>query len=78
MKCHGRGPVIPRARIASLFEPFTQGIVEGAEPPRGLGLGLFIVRHVVAAHGGTISVESTGEPGEGSTFHVRFPHHRGH
>jgi signal transduction histidine kinase len=63
--------VIPPARIASLFEPFTQGIGEGAQPPRGLGLGLFIVRHVVAAHGGTISVESS--EGEGTTFLVRLP-----
>jgi signal transduction histidine kinase len=67
-----QGPVIPRARITSLFEPFTQGIVDDADPPRGLGLGLFIVRQVVAAHGGTVSVESSDE--QGTCFLVRLPH----
>ena len=37
----------------------------------GLGLGLYIVRHVVEAHGGTISVDST--PGEGALFTVELP-----
>ncbi|MEK7077118.1 MAG: ATP-binding protein, partial [Patescibacteria group bacterium] len=38
---------------------------------RGTGLGLFIARKIVEAHGGTISVESKGE-GKGSTFYVRL------
>ena len=39
--------------------------------PRGLGLGLTIARDLVAAHGGTISVESA--PDRGSAFTVRIP-----
>ncbi len=37
----------------------------------GLGMGLYITRHIVEAHGGTIAVAST--PGEGSTFTVTLP-----
>ena len=38
---------------------------------RGLGIGLAIVREIVEAHGGDISVES--EPGAGATFRLRLP-----
>jgi len=37
----------------------------------GMGLGLYITRHIVEAHRGTISVAS--KPGEGSTFVVELP-----
>jgi signal transduction histidine kinase len=68
-----RGPVIPAEQIGSLFEPFTQGPrrPDDGDGPRGLGLGLYIVREIVDAHRGTISVESTAE--RGTTFVVRLP-----
>lgn len=50
---------------ARVFEPFVTG------KPGGNGLGLATARKAVAAHGGTISVQS--EPGRGTKFTVRLP-----
>jgi len=63
----GRG--IPPERITEIFEMFSQ-----SEPGRdaGLGIGLSIVRSLVALHGGTVSAESEG-PGRGATFTVSLP-----
>ncbi len=58
-----------QARIFNRFER-----AAGAETSDGLGLGLFIVKEIVSAHGGTISVES--QPGHGATFEVRLPRRR--
>ena len=68
-----RGPVIPPDRVSWLFQPFTQGSPRNTdtERPRGLGLGLYIVRQIVTAHSGNISVESTAA--SGTTFTVRLP-----
>ncbi len=40
---------------------------------RGTGLGLFIVKRIVEAHGGSVGLHSTGVPGEGSTFYFMLP-----
>jgi PAS domain S-box-containing protein len=55
-----------QARIFQQYERAAEARVFG-----GLGLGLWISRQIVEAHGGTISVEST--PGAGSSFMVRLP-----
>ncbi|HEX9103238.1 MAG TPA: ATP-binding protein, partial [Polyangia bacterium] len=55
--------------IAELFEPFRRG--SRAAHTRGLGLGLYIVREIVLAHDGAVTVEST--PADGTTFIVRLP-----
>jgi signal transduction histidine kinase len=52
-----------------IFERFERAV--SARNYAGLGLGLWIVRRVVEAHGGTIRVRSA--PGEGSTFTVELP-----
>jgi signal transduction histidine kinase len=64
---HNWGPPIPAAAIPTLFDPFRRGRQGG----RGLGLGLYIARQIVAAHGGTIEVSSTEEAG--TTFRVVVP-----
>jgi PAS domain S-box-containing protein len=65
-----RGPgVDPRdhERIFGAFERATSA----SEAAGGLGLGLYIVAQIVAAHGGSVTVESA--PGAGATFVVQLP-----
>jgi signal transduction histidine kinase len=56
--------------IPHLFERFRQA--DGAIAKGGLGLGLSIARHVVEAHGGSVSAVSEGK-GKGATFVARLP-----
>ncbi len=57
--------------MARIFERFWKADSSRRRDGEGSGLGLVIARHVVAAHSGTIRVES--EPGRGTTFVVRLP-----
>ncbi len=59
--------VLPR-----IFERFKQGDASSTREHGGLGLGLAIVRHVVEAHGGTVSAHSEGE-GRGAEVVVELP-----
>jgi two-component system sensor histidine kinase KdpD len=63
------GPGIPHARRDRLFEKYTQSKMEGME--RGLGLGLYIVRTFVEAHGGEVWVED--EEGLGTVIAFSLP-----
>jgi signal transduction histidine kinase len=58
--------------LPHLFERFTQADASQRRPNPGLGLGLAIVRHIVEAHGGTVSAESAGV-NLGAAFRVRLP-----
>ena len=60
------GPPIPESSLSAIFEPLWT-----SDPKVGLGLGLFIVREIVSAHQGTVSVRSSES--EGTTFTVRLP-----
>ena len=62
------GPGIPENSLQSVFERFWQA---GNDDRRGLGLGLYIAKSIVAAHGGRIWVDS--RVGEGSSFHFTLP-----
>lgn len=58
--------------LDSIFEPFTQEVRAMRFNGVGLGLGLAVVRELVAAHGGTVMASSDG-PGLGSQFVVTLP-----
>ncbi len=62
------GPGIPPEEIPTLFGQYVRGRTSQRE---GSGLGLFIVKTFVEAHGGRVEVKS--ELGEGSCFTVRLP-----
>jgi signal transduction histidine kinase len=63
------GPGIAPADQARILRPFERA---SADPGvAGLGLGLFIVREIVEAHGGALRLQSV--PGEGATFVVELP-----
>ena len=63
---------IPPDRIDRLFQSFTQVDASTSRRFGGTGLGLAISRRLAELMGGTVTAESSGVPGEGSTFHVTF------
>lgn len=65
------GPPIPEDSMSRMFEPYSRGIrlMPSGEIAPGLGLGLYIVKEIVRAHGGTITVSS----GVRTAFTVRCP-----
>ena len=63
------GPPIPPEVVPVFFEPFRRGARDTS--PHHIGLGLFIVKQIVVAHGATIDVDSSAE--SGTTFKMRFP-----
>jgi signal transduction histidine kinase len=66
---HNGGEPIPADELPTLFEPFRRGskVTNG----QGLGLGLYITREIVTAHGG--SIEARSSQAEGTTFMAVFP-----
>lgn len=69
---HNEGSPIPAPMRAMLFDPFRRGDRDAsASKSSGLGLGLFISRELVLAHGGDIDVHSTATGG--TTFRVTLP-----
>jgi len=63
------GPGIPLEHQGRIFEQYERAT--DCENLPGMGLGLWLVRRIVTAHGGTASVDS--RPGHGATFSVVLP-----
>ena len=68
-----RGLGIPADKQEVIFDKFVRLDRDMYGTVRGSGLGLFITRQLVEAMGGTITVESSGIKGEGSTFSCTLP-----
>ena len=65
------GSGIPPAEHARIFDKFYRVGSSDTQGRRGSGVGLTLVKHIVDAHGGRVSVQS--RPGEGSRFSIHFP-----
>jgi hypothetical protein len=74
LSVQNEGPPIPSEMLSKIFDPLMRYAQSESATPRvssSIGLGLYIAREVVVAHGGTITVVSTAQ--EGTTFTVRLP-----
>jgi signal transduction histidine kinase len=71
---HNEGVPISEELLPRLFQPMQRGEAAGDNASRSVGLGLYIVDHIVRAHGGRVEVRS--REGEGTTFRVRLPRTR--
>jgi signal transduction histidine kinase len=72
LRVHNEGPPISEDAMEKIFEPMVRQPAQNGDNHRtGLGLGLYIAREIVTAHGGTIAVSSPEK--EGTTFTVQMP-----
>jgi len=74
LSVYNSGPPIPHEALATLFDPLVRLASPHLQRPRrpgSIGLGLYIARQVVLAHGGAIDVTSSQQ--EGTVFTVRLP-----
>jgi PAS domain S-box-containing protein len=68
---HNTGNAIEPSLLEVIFEPLRRGEGHHDMYSRSVGLGLYIVKHIVDAHGGDIQVES--DASSGTTFTIRLP-----
>ncbi len=68
---HNEGHSIPIAEADKLFHPHSR--LESGSRQKGSGLGLYIARSIVEAHGGKLQLEPTTEEGQGTTFTFDLP-----
>ena len=70
IRVQDQGVGIPATEQQQIFEKFYRGRGELAKQVKGAGLGLSLVRHIVSAHQGRVTVESA--EGQGSTFSIHL------
>lgn len=68
---HNRGTIIPLEQISQLFQPFVR--LSATSERQGSGLGLYITRCIIEAHGGKLDIEPHTEEGQGTTFWFELP-----
>jgi signal transduction histidine kinase len=71
IRVRDEGPGIPASERRAIFRKFVRGSAAAAANVKGSGVGLTMVRHIVAVHRGNVSV--TSEAGFGSTFTILLP-----
>jgi|GEM_PF-745326 len=74
IEVHNAGTPIPKDAQERLFQPMQRAAATMDRADRSVGLGLYIVKHLVDAHGGTIRVTST--EAAGTTFAIELPRTR--
>ncbi|ADO75768.1 hybrid sensor histidine kinase/response regulator [Stigmatella aurantiaca] len=73
LEVHNQGSPIPEEMLSQLYSPMKRRAQPEGASGRSLGLGLFIVDHIIRAHGGSIDVRSDAQ--HGTTFTVKVPRH---
>jgi len=74
LNIHNAGPPIPAEELPHVFSAWRRGsraVQTEVGPPSGLGLGLYITRQILLAHGGEVSADSSAKGG--TTFTLRLP-----
>ena len=70
IRVHDQGPGIPADRLEAIFEPHVR-LVGSSSAKKGSGLGLYIARGIIEAHGGRIWAENA--EGGGAVFTISLP-----
>lgn len=68
---HNQGTIIPPEQIGQLFQPFVR--LPATSERHGSGLGLYISRCIIEAHGGKLDIEPHTEADQGTTFWFELP-----
>ena len=68
---HNKGPSIPFAEVDQLFRPYSRLATSSRQ--KGSGLGLYIVKSIIDAHGGSLQLEPPAEDQQGTTFTFDLP-----